>query len=49
MLLGVRKLAALPTVRKVDFNLLRVVQGRRGFGFPLETAESLRIVGEFVG
>jgi hypothetical protein len=26
-----------------------VVQGGRGFGFPLKTAEGLRVVGEFVG
>ena len=28
---------------------VRVVQRGRGFGFPLETAESLCVVGEFVG
>jgi hypothetical protein len=28
---------------------IRVVEGGRGLGLPLKTAESLRIVGEFVG
>ena len=32
----------------VDRADVRVVQGGRGFGFPLETAEGLRVVGEFV-
>ncbi len=33
----------------VDRADVRVVQGGRSFGLPLETAESLRVVGEFVG
>ena len=40
------------SVRFVDFvdcADVRVVQRRRSFGFPLETAEGLRVVGEFVG
>jgi hypothetical protein len=36
-------------VNFVDRADVRVVQGGRGFGFPLKTAESLRVVGEFVG
>ena len=28
---------------------VRVVEGGRGLGLPLKTAESLRVVGEFVG
>jgi hypothetical protein len=33
----------------VDCADVRVVQGRGGFSFPLETAESLRIACKFVG
>ena len=33
----------------VDGTNVRVVQGRRGLGFPLKPAEGLRVVGEFVG
>ena len=33
----------------VDGADVRMVQRRRGFGFPLETAEGLCVVGEFVG
>jgi hypothetical protein len=36
-------------VNLVDRADIRVVQGGRSFGFPLETAEGLRVVGKFVG
>ena len=36
-------------INLVDRADVWVVQGGRGFGFPLETAEGLCVVGEFVG
>jgi hypothetical protein len=35
-------------VNFVDRADMRVIQGRGGFGFPLEAAESLRVVGKIV-
>ena len=36
-------------INLVDRADVRMVQGGRGLGFPLEAAESLRVVGDFVG
>jgi hypothetical protein len=43
------RISSIDLVDFMDRADVRVVEGRRGFGFPLKTAESLRIVGEFVG
>ena len=43
------KVSPIGLVDLVDRADVRVVQRGRGFGFPLKTAESLRVVGEFVG
>jgi hypothetical protein len=41
--------SSIGLVNFVDRANVRVVQGRRGFGFPLKTAKGLCIVGEFIG